>query len=286
MLKLDQDYLDGLQKTFFIPSPPKLLVEAQALVQSKEPELGDLADLVARDLGLSSAILKTINSSQFGFGRVVSDVRQAVMMLGLDTTLTLLTAVMLKQSFSGKSAISFERLWDESSEVAGIMVYLGQRIKDEVPQENLYTTGLFHDCGIAAMAMRYHDTYLECLRTANADDDVSLAVYEDQFYNTSHPVVGFLIANSWNLPTDICHVILNHHNLEYLSYNTDYEENMLLAALKIADNLHRQLTLSKDDHQWQTHHPQYFEQLGMTEHDYLDILEELTEMRAQQSLAE
>ncbi|GGY32978.1 HDOD domain-containing protein [Bacterioplanes sanyensis] len=286
MLKLDQEYLDDLQKTFFIPSPPELLLQAQALVQAPDPELSALADLVARDLGLSSAILKTINSAQFGFGRVVSDVKQAVMMLGLDATLAVLTAVMLKQSFNGKSAISFERLWDESTEVAGIMVYLGRRIKDEVPQENLYTTGLFHDCGIAAMAMRYHDTYLECIRAANADDEVSLAVYEDQFYNTSHPVVGFLIANTWNLPTDICHVILNHHNLEYLSYNTDYEENMLLAALKIADNLYRQLTLAKDDHQWQTHRQQYFEQLGMMEHDYLDILEELMDVRARSTEAE
>lgn len=281
MLTLDQDYLEGLKHSFFVPSPPELLTRAQAECRADEPDLSVLAELISKDLGLSSAVLKTINSPMFGMGRVVSDTRQAVMMLGLDATTTLLAAVMLRQAFHGKSAISFERLWDEATEVAEAMVYIGGRIKDKIPQENLYTTGLFHDCGIAAMAMKFHDTYLDCIKAANSDENESLAVYEDQFYNTSHPIVGFIIANTWNLPTDICHVILNHHNVDYLGYNDDYNENMLLAVLKIADNIQMQIKQAKNDHQWEQYQQQYFEQIGIDDHEYLDILEEITDMRSQ-----
>ncbi|ASP40283.1 hypothetical protein CHH28_17075 [Bacterioplanes sanyensis] len=281
MVNLDDDYLTELKHSFFIPSPPDLLTQAQAICQSDDPDLSLLADLIGKDLGLSSAVLKTINSPMFGMTRSISDARQAVMMLGLDSTTTILAAVLLKQAFKGKSAISFERLWEEATDVAEMMVYIGSRIKDTIPQENLYTTGLFHDCGIAAMAMKFHDSYLDCIKAANSDNEESLALYEDQYYNTSHPVVGFLVANTWRLPTDICHVILNHHNLEYLSYNDDVSENLLLAVLKLADNIQMQIKFSKDDHHWQAYKQQYFEQLGIGEYDYLDIYEELIEIRMQ-----
>lgn len=105
------------------------------------------------------------------------------------------------------------------------------------PPENLYTAGLFHDCGIAAMSMRYTDTYLETLLLANEDHSKTQAEHENELHNCNHAIVGYFIASGWKLPRDICQVILNHHEEDFLARNKNHMENLVFATLKIADNM-------------------------------------------------
>ena len=46
-----------------------------------EPGIGEIANLISRDLGLSAAILKVINSPFYGMNRRISEIKQAAMML-------------------------------------------------------------------------------------------------------------------------------------------------------------------------------------------------------------
>ena len=46
-----------------------------------EPDTGGVANLISRDVGLSAAILKVINSPFYGMNRRISEIKQAAMML-------------------------------------------------------------------------------------------------------------------------------------------------------------------------------------------------------------
>jgi HD-like signal output (HDOD) protein len=278
MISITQDVIDHVSQGFSIPSMPEILVEVQRICADPDGELTELANLVSADIGLSSAILKTINSPLYGMNRAISDINQAVMLLGMGSVSTLISGILIKQSFTGEAAIRFERLWDNASLVAETMVFIGQNIEDKIPPENLYTAGLFHDCGIAAMSMRYTDTYLDTLLLANEDHSRTQVEYEDAAHSSNHAVVGYFIASGWKLPRDICQVILNHHEEDFLHQNQDHMENLVFATLRVADNMVSSLKRRKNVQGWDDIKDTCYVQLGMDEHKYQDLCEDLEEL--------
>lgn len=277
MISLTQEQTEHIRRGFVVPSRPQLLVDIQALIDDPESDITQLARLVATDIGLSSAILKTINSPVYGMSRTISDIQQAVMLLGAKSVSTLVTALLLRTGFKGKSAITYERLWDNSSQVAETMVFIGQNIRDKIPPENLYSAGLFHDCGIAAMSQKYPD-YRQTLQLANHDYERNPLLYEDERYQCNHAQVGYFIAASWSLPRDLCEVVLNHHDEGYLARNMDSETALVWSALKVADNMVNCIRRDCNLTDWARTKHACFEALGITEMDYLDLLEDREQM--------
>ena len=278
MIPITQDVIDHVAQGFNIPSMPKILIDVQKICADPEGELTDLAALVATDIGLSSAILKTINSPIYGMNRAVSDIGQAVMLLGMSSVSTLIAGILIKQSFQGEAAIRFERLWDNASLVAETMVFIGQNIEDKIPPENLYTVGLFHDCGIAAMSMRFPDSYLETLLLSNEDFSKSQVEHEDERHQSNHAIVGYFIASGWKLPKDICQVILNHHERDFLANNKSHMESLVFATLKIADNMVCTLKRRQNVQGWDDIKEECFQQIGIDEHKYDDLCEDVEEL--------
>lgn len=277
MISITQDVIDHVAEGFSIPSMPKILIEVQRICADENGDISDLAKLISADIGLSSAILKTINSPLYGMNRAISDISQAVMLLGMGSVSTLIAGILIKQSFQGEAAIRFERLWDNASIVAETMVYIGQNIDDKIPPENLYTAGLFHDCGIAAMSMRFTSTYLETLLLANEDHSKSQVEHEERVHNSNHAVIGYFISSGWKLPKDICQVILNHHEADFLRVNKDHMENLVYATLKVADNIVSSVKRKQNIEGWDDIIEGCFDALGIDEHKYQDLCEDLHE---------
>ena len=278
MISITQDVIDYVAEGFSIPSMPKILIEVQRICADEDGEISDLASLIATDIGLSSAILKTINSPLYGMTRTVSDISQAVMLLGMSSVSTLISGILIKDSFKGEAAIRFERLWDNASLVAETMVYIGQNIEDKIAPENLYATGLFHDCGIAAMSMRFTSTYLETLLLANEDHSKSQVEHEEITHNSNHAVVGYFIASGWKLPKDICQVILNHHDADFLTTSKSHVQTLLYATLKTADNIVSSVRRRQNIQGWDQIKEACFEELGIEEYKYQDLCEDLAEL--------
>lgn len=278
MISITQDVIDHVAEGFSIPSMPDILIEVQNVCADSNGEISDLARIIATDIGLSSAILKTINSPLYGMNRAISDIAQAVMLLGMGSVSTLISGILIKQSFSGEAAIRFERLWDNASLVAEAMVFVGQNIEDKIPPENLYTVGLFHDCGIAAMSMKFTTTYLETLLIANEDHSKTQVQYENEVHSSNHAVVGYFIASGWKLPKDICQVILNHHEDDFLQYNKSHMEGLVYATLKVADNMVNSLKRRQDIQGWGDIKESCYLQLGISEDIYQDLCEDLEQL--------
>ena len=262
---------------FRIPVKPEIINEIQRISTSAEPSLPDAARVIAKDIGLSGAILKTINSPFYGMSRMISDIEQAVILLGFDVVNTLVTCQSIKAAYVDKCCISLERFWDTATDVANAMLYLGKNLKDQIPQENLYTLGLFHDCGIPAFAIKFDD-YKETLIKANSSNELTLTDLEDQLYNSNHAIVGYFIASAWKLPKDICNIILQHHSTDYLSNISGEAEQLMYAVLKAAENMVNRNRRLEEAVDWQFVKHDVFDVLGIHELDFLDISEEFGDL--------
>jgi len=278
MIEVNDDVLAQINKSFVIPPQPKLLNDLKVLSEQEEPLLTDVADVIAKDVAISAAILKTINSPAFGLARSVSDIRQAVMFLGLDGAFSLVQGLKLKESFdASKSCISLNQFWDNSALIADVAMFLGNLVKNQVPIEDLYTLGLFHDCGVPPMAIKYKD-YGALMAFAAHNPSHSIQKYEEKKYNTSHPVVGYYLASTWHLPKSLCQLILHHHDMDYLNELDDSHDQICFAILKLAENLvneERDLCPSRD---WQFVQASVLDSLGLTDLDYNDIKEDIVEV--------
>jgi HD-like signal output (HDOD) protein len=276
MFNLDNKKMAAVVSGFQIPIKPAILVQLQDVMEVEEPDIGAIAQLIASDVGLSAAILKIINSPFYGMNRRISEIKQAVMMLGLKTINGLITALLLKESFKGTSSISLERFWDDALDIANAMIYVGKNVKNEVPVDMLYSIGLFHDCGVPLLALKYPD-YKDVLVDA-ARQQANSVKLEEQHYQTNHAVLGYYVATSWHLPKEICHVILQHHELDYLRYTKDLQAELIYAVLKIAENMVEKVKRHTESADWEAVKDDVLEIIGISATDYSDLEDYFFEM--------
>ena len=62
MFDLDEKKMTDVVSSFQIPVKPQILTDMQSVVSEAEPDMDHIAQIISRDVGLSSAILKIINS--------------------------------------------------------------------------------------------------------------------------------------------------------------------------------------------------------------------------------
>jgi len=275
LFNLDQEKISAVVSGYQVPVKPEILSSIDQLMSTKEPDIEKIARLISSDVGLSASILKIINSPLYGMNRKVSKIKQAVMILGLKTISSLVTATLLKQSFSGKSSISLERFWDDANDIANAMIFIGRQIKTKIPVDMLYTIGLFHNCGIPLLALKY-ENYKNVLIEANTAGEDFTAV-EERHFQTNHAVLGYFISSSWYLPKEICQLILQHHDNRYLLSNVDYEYKVAFATLKAAENMVERTKRFNYAAGWQESENSILNVLGISTFDYADIEEDFTE---------
>jgi len=276
MINLDNKKMASVVSSFQIPIKPRILADLQLLLDKVEPDIDRVADLISSDVGLSSAILKTINSPFYGLSRRISKIKQAVMILGLKTINGLVTALLLKSSFQGQSCISLERFWDDSLDVANAMAFVGNKVKNTIPVDMLYTIGLFQNCGIPLLALKFGD-YKDVLIEANSLGINSISL-EEQKYQTNHAVLGYYVASSWHLPKEICSLILQHHESDYLSEISGNDEQLAFATLKVAEHMVERVKRHNISPDWEAIKESVLDVLALTSIDFENLEDDFSEL--------
>lgn len=275
MFVVNEQVLSDVNKNFIIPPKPQILDDLDRLAHQNEPSLMAAADIVAKDVAIASAILKIVNSPAYGLVRSIADIKQAIMFLGWNGIEALIPALKLKQMFLQKTCcISLERFWDNASEIANVNMIVGQRVKNKIPVEYLYTLGLFHDCGIVPMAIKYDD-YVNVLHGSNRSSKESLVDIEDRVYGANHAIIGYYLASSWHLPRDICQLILRHHDLSLLEDTSDPNQQLCFCVLKLSESIVNSILRDEKIKDWERLEPFILKKLNMSEDEYIDLQEEV-----------
>jgi HD-like signal output (HDOD) protein len=156
------------------------------------------------------------------------------------------------------------------------MTFIGNKVKNKIPVDMLYTIGLFHDCGIPLLAIK-HANYKDLLIDAN-NSGVAPVELEQKYYQTSHAIVGYFVASSWNMPKDICQIILQHHENDVLENITGSTEQLAYAVLKAAENLEEHSKRYNYSPNWLELEDSVLDTLGITSIDYSDLEEDFAEL--------
>lgn len=192
----------------FIPPCPESLTSIMRKAKNPNADVSSIAQLISRDAGLAGPMLKLANSPLIGLRTKATSVLQAVSVLGMQKTLSLVQNIALQKSLSG-DAHDFEKFWERSSLTATIAEKLAIKFPT-VSRNDAYIAALFHDSGIPVLMMKFRE-YRETMM-AHCKPGRSICDIENQIFFTSHPVVGNMLTRNWNLPAHISKAILYHHD--------------------------------------------------------------------------
>jgi HD-like signal output (HDOD) protein len=133
-------------------------------------------------------------------------------LLGFDAIRNLLLTTSVFDLFSNRrktSLIRQEQFWDHSLGCAVGAKVIGTYLRyDRV--EELFVSGLLHDIGKIVEMIFLQQAFKEINHLVK-DQNILMITAEEKILGYSHPLVGKLLAEKWNLPPKLISVILHHH---------------------------------------------------------------------------
>jgi HD-like signal output (HDOD) protein len=229
-----------------IPPRPAVVTAVMDEQRNPEPDTRRIANLIATDVGLSAAVLKTINSPMYGLRRQINAIDQAVALLGMRNVATLVTGLALRNLGSGQN---LERFWDSAARTALIAAHLA-KVLGIGNRDDAYLYGLFHDSGIPLLLLRFPD-YKDTLRRANDEQVRSFTEIEERAHGTNHAVVGSLLASNWHLPPDLRDAIRQHHDLDIFHGDLSASALNLIALGHLAEYIESSISRLTVECEWQ-----------------------------------
>lgn len=285
--KLDGQ-LEASIKEIGIPPRPTILEEISREMRSDDPDFNRVAKLISRDVGLAASFLKTANSPYYGFRHKARNVRDALVILGLDVAGRTIAGLILRHVLPGGK--NMERFWDASDRTAQLSAWLVHKLgkQPDAQADDAYTYGLFRDCGIPIM-MRKFENYPAILTEANNDADRPFTEVEEAHLPTNHALVGCLLAQSWWLPEATCLAIRHQHDYVLMRaglQSLPAASRQLIALAQLAEWLLQNISGMNKTQEWQKMGEACLAQLGLSEAELPGLLDEAKAFMAESDNAD
>lgn len=133
------------------PTSAAVALRVRKALDDPDCELAAAARLIQAEPLLSARVVAVANSAAFNrSGRVVTDVRTAVTLLGFRTVRSLATALVVRQMAGMPQAPAHRdlalRLWEHSANVAALAQVIARLITRQDPETALFA-GMIHEIG-------------------------------------------------------------------------------------------------------------------------------------------
>jgi len=263
-----------------LPSLPTIYTEIIAEMQSDDPSIKKISDIIGRDVSMTAKILQVVNSVFFGLPQRIGNPQQAVMLLGLETIKSLVLSVKIFSEFSQKkySWFDIDAIFKHSISVSS---YAKAIVKKEKMDQELINhslmAGLLHDLGKLILATNFKDPYQQVL-TELRNSDHKLWELEQLTFGTSHAEIGAYLMGLWNLENPIIEAIAFHHCPAKSASN----QMGLLTVVHVANALDHEEDVPENQESHLPYDHEYIAQLGGTDRiaEWRQVCKEYAERNA------
>lgn len=264
---LSDSEAESMLATVVIPPRPALLLALQREIRQDEPEPSRMAYLINRDVSMSGTLLKAANSAIFGARRRLVSVEDAIAMLGIRQCGAVMTN-LITRTLMAKGQMMMARFWDVSEKRANAMTCMAHRTRLMAP-EVAHGFGLFCDIGIPILKSNF-PTYLATLALANREAATRFTDIERSRHGIDHTVVGAMLAQEWDLDTEIILAIRQHHSYDSLrDESVAPEVRAMIAANLVVEKAIQEFRKETSSLEWQVGGDAAMETLGL-DHDDIE----------------
>lgn len=197
---LVQQFVESTSQLFSLPA-----AAAEVLRLTGEPtiDLNAIKHCVESDPALTARILRVTNSSLFGSSRQVTDLNQALTLLGIRPLKILVLGFSLpKGLFAGLEAEVLSWYWRHTLVKAVAARELAERLW-RLPGDEPFLAGLVQDIGVLALIQQLGQPYQQLLTQVRTHGG-SLLASELETLGFDHLVLSSRLLSHWGLPAALC----------------------------------------------------------------------------------
>jgi putative nucleotidyltransferase with HDIG domain len=200
----------GIKK---IPTLPEVMEEVLSTVASQNSSAKDLAAILAKDQAMCSRVLKLANSAFYAQNRRISNIGDAVVVLGFDEIVQLMLATSVFTAFNSNNLgnyLDLHGLWKHSMATAVMSKMIAERTGPHVESNLAYTAGLLHDVGKLVLINYFPADYAPVFEKLN-EEDLFLYEAEELVLGFTHCDIAEWLFGKWDFPEKLITMITGHH---------------------------------------------------------------------------
>jgi len=256
-----------------IPPQPKVLIELRNKIATGDFDVRSISRIISQDPGLVAMLFKASRSPVFSRGRKFEKLDQVLQVIGVKQTYNLVQAIALSTTISDGTRKAFEIFWTRASEVAQLaaMIAENQVSVCNVFPDQAYMAGIFHECGVPVLMMRFPD-YCKTLHLDHVCCWPNLAE-EDAKFDVDHCSVGYLVARHWGLPDFVCAAIRYHHEVPTEELGAAVS---MVSIVQMAIHFHHRIN-NQPNPVWEKIGVRVVEEIGLPSDEVADFFEDISQ---------
>lgn len=182
-----------------LPSPPTIAAQIINMVHDPEVDIKNFTDLLRCDPALSSKILRIANSPIYPYPKKIENLHQALMILGLNATVSLALSFSLTPALKKQlgPSLDYGYFWKRALLSATIARVIGITCR-MVEGEELYLAGLLQDLGMLVLDKTFPELY--AVDGLDQKSHEAIMHREQEVLGTTHSAAGSWLLSQWNFP--------------------------------------------------------------------------------------
>lgn len=224
-----------------LPVLPQALQDFRKAAENPEAKIDRLAKIISSDSGLSTELLRNVNSCEKGLRREVTSVDQALVVLGVQKAMLHLTISGLRNAMSSKSSklINFQNFWNSNLERAVFAREIAKYL--DADADVAFTAGMLQDFLLPLITNQQFEAYAQFVDAKQRPQ--SIVAFEMESFRWNHAEAAAHIMHAWKFPPAlVCCVALHHAGQNVLDHPELGKTSVAAAAVAslIPDSLRQE----------------------------------------------
>jgi len=219
-----------------LPAVPRTYQRLCGVLTDPRAEAADVAAVISADAGLTTQLLRLVNSPYFRRGEPASEVSRAVALMGT-TRIRDLTLSAEVFGMVDERAVDRRLALDERASRATARARLARSIAAEEERDHAYLAGLLCDAGLLALTVLPDAPLGPTLDRVDAGEPLSCA--ERETLGATHGAIGAYLLSLWGLPYAVVHAVGHHQEPSGADPALDASAAVRVATLLLPDPAER-----------------------------------------------
>lgn len=196
-------------ETVTLYSLPSVVVEVLDLTNNPRVDIPALKDCIETDPALTSKVLRVVNSSLFGLSKEVSDLNQALALLGVKPLKLLVLGFSLPDGLFAELAGEVLRSYWERTLTKAVAAREIAETLIHAPADEAFIAGLLQDLGSLVLMQNVGEPYIRFARVAVSEGH-DLLDLEQQSMGFNHTQLTARLLDQWGLPAQFSEAVAVH----------------------------------------------------------------------------
>lgn len=242
--------LQALSGELEVPALPDVYLKIRQIIESEKGDAKKASEVLTKDPSLVMKVLKAINSAAYGFRETITNIEQAVALLGFNEISNLVFASTVIKQFppkKGDRVLNLHKFWEHSIGVA-VMTRILQnhsRALHGKDREEAFVGGLIHDVGKLMMLQAFPEDFTKALNLCKKEQ-ILLWKAEQEIFGFNHQDIGAYVADEWGFSRNLVKAIELHNSPDDLDIQD--ESFIFVSHIHVANVLAHFMNMGNSGH--------------------------------------